>query len=206
MRQYERFLVHVNRDVLQRYRAHPESFRLEEDSMGGRLIANDATRPFHEIRYGLRRLTDESTCLAVLGLDLQRLPPQERAHWLGDLLRSPDFAEDDPEFEAWATRYLEGSWEVPDGPIEQIRREVALLSALTEEAVGRSLFRALDNPLLGLPAAENTESLKRAYEQLSCLILDGLEKKTLEALAERMGVGLTDSSKTLNSLNPHFSR
>jgi hypothetical protein len=89
---------------------------------------------------------------------------------------------------------------LPDGPIGQIKREVALLSALTEEALGCPLFRAIDNPLLTLPAAENTEALKRAYEQLSCLILDGLNKEVLEALARKLGISLGDSSKTLNSL------
>jgi hypothetical protein len=200
MRKYEHLLVHFNRDVLQRYRGHPESFRLDEDGIGGRLMAIGPEHPFHEIRYALRRLTDGSACIAIFVLDLQRISAEEQKYWKVDLLANPDLATDDPEFDAWADRHLEGSWEVQDGPIDQIRQEVALLSALTEEAVGRPLFRAIDNPLLTMPAAEDTESLKRAYEQISCLILDGLKKKTLEALAQAMGVTLTDSSKTLNSL------
>jgi hypothetical protein len=113
-------LIHFSRDVLHRYRAHPELYQLEEDSMGGRVLAVDPALPFHEIRYALRRLVNGSTCIAVLSLDLQRLPPEERRHWVADRLSNPDFAEDDPDFEAWTARYLEGSWEVPDGRLSRL--------------------------------------------------------------------------------------
>ena len=66
MGQYDDILIHFSRDILHRYRAHPELYRLEEDNIGGRVLAVDPDVPFHEIRYALRRLANGSISLGVV--------------------------------------------------------------------------------------------------------------------------------------------
>jgi len=89
---------------------------------------------------------------------------------------------------------------VENGPKPQIERFVKLIRALTKETLGEPLFHFEENPLINYPVAENTDAYSQAHLELYRLLIDGLSKKSLEHLASRIGVSLTDSSKTLNSL------
>ncbi|HII05736.1 MAG TPA: hypothetical protein HA349_00025 [Methanotrichaceae archaeon] len=195
--------------MLAKYRASSHLYRLGEDDMGGTLvtITNNEDVSLHgsesnlfQVKFGFRRLEDKRVCIALFGPDIEKIPNKDLRIWRGYKIDKPIFAQDDPAFERWVNQYLEGDWDVEDGPIPQIGRLVKLIRALTQETLGEPLFRFEENPLINYPVAENTDAYAQAHLELYCLIIDGLNKAALEKFSGYIGITLTDSSKTLNSI------
>ncbi|MGB6837512.1 MAG: hypothetical protein WBF66_07405 [Dehalococcoidia bacterium] len=197
---YDRYLVFFDRAVLSRYRASPDLYVLEEDDMGGELSTSAHLESGFRVRFGFRRLEDNRICVAALGWDVKALPKEERVMWSGHLIQAPVFAEDDPAYQRWVKRNLEGSWDVEDGPRVHIERLVRLISALTRQTLGTPLWRFEANPLINYPIAENTDAYAKAHLELYRLLIDGLDKDVLALVAQHLNVSLTQPDKTLNSL------
>jgi len=203
IRDYEPYLAYFDRNALSRYRSLSHLYALDEDDMGGTLEIRDSATllieedAWFEIRFGFRRLDDGRICLAVFHKDIKDLPPKDRQLWEADRIPNPCFQTDDPSFYRWAQRYMEGSWEIEDGPKTLVHRYVLLINALTRQILGEPLFRAANNTLINYPVAENTDAYHKAHLELYRLVGDGMRNKCLIALAQRCGVVLTDSSKTL---------
>ncbi|MCC6191708.1 MAG: hypothetical protein IT318_21985 [Anaerolineales bacterium] len=202
---YSRYLLYFERSVLAHYRASPHLYRLEEDDMGGDLqtvhsTGDQAARPYFNVRFGFRRRIDKRVCVAAFGPDIVKLPESDQRIWLGHLIEHPAFAEDDSAFTRWAKRNLEASWEVEDGPRPTIDHSVQLVRAMTVQLLGRPLFRFAENQLVNYPVAENTEAYNKAHLELYRLLVDGLDSEVLSLLAQRLGIVLSDPTKTLNSL------
>ena len=205
----EGLLAYFERTVLCRYRASPNLFVLEEDDMGGEVsvahLDEDGTAgpnrpPYFRVRFGFRRLEDRRVVLAAFVPDLQRLPESERGAWAADHIEEPPFQPEDPAFDRWTARYIEGLWTSEAGPLRSLEREIDLLCALTKYSAGEPLFRSRRNLALNYPIAENTIALEFAHLELFRLVVEGLRPVALEAIAQTAGVTLIDAKKTLNSL------
>lgn len=215
---YEKHLLYFDRSVLAQYRASPHLYSLKEDDMGGVLetaetASDDETidesltdKPWVRVRFGFRRLANNCTCVAALLYDVQDLSEKDLFIWRGNMLDNPKFSQDDLAFERWVKRYLEGSWEVEDGPRVQIDRLVKLIRALTIQTLGRPLFQFEENALINYPVTENADAYDKAHLELYRLIIDGLDKKTLVLLADKLKISLSDPTKTLNSLKEILPR
>jgi hypothetical protein len=201
---YTQYLSFHSRSVLSIYRSQPHLFSVKEDDFGGEVQTihdpEDDDRPWMRMQFGFRRLEDRTVCLAVLGHDLRKLSKQEQLVWLGHAVKNASFAADDPAFERWVARNLEGSWDVEDGPRMVIQREIELISALTTIGCGSPLWRYQSNRLINYPISENTDAYYKAHLELYRLLLDGMSSETLKSLAGHIGRHLTDPLKTLSSL------
>lgn len=206
---YEQHFLYFDRSVLAQYRASPHIFGLKEDDMGGILetalddddLDNDLSEnQYVRVRFGFRKLRNNCVCIAGLRYDVQELPEKDQFIWRGNMLNSPRFAQDDPAFERWIHRYIEGSWDVEDGPRIQIDQYVKLIRSLTLQTLGRHLFRFEENTLINYPISENTDAYDKAHLELYRLIVDGLDNNALVLLADKLKIPLSDPKKTLNSL------
>lgn len=201
---YERLLSYFSRDVLSLYRASPHLYQLDEDDMGGTLepiiAPDDESTPWFRVRFGFRRLTDGTVCMAAFVPDLKKLSEKDRLIWLGHSLERCEFATDDASFERWVMRNLEGSWEVEDGPKLVLLRELELICAITNEILGAPLWKYQANPLVNYPVSENTEAYYKAHLELYRLVMDGLDPKVIAGLGESRGIKAADPSRTLGNL------
>lgn len=203
MPNYQGFLLFFSRSALHHYRATPDLCLVEEDDMGGRIeqISNAYNNAsWYQVRFGFRRLANGQVCLAVFGPDFKKLPEREKLIWFGHHLENPEFQEKDDSFDRWVSRNLEGSLRTEDGPIPRIERHVRLVRALTRQTLGKPLFRFESHPLINYPIAENTDSYAKAHLELYRLLIDGLDSEVISQLAAHLGIDLSDTSKTVNSL------
>jgi hypothetical protein len=198
----EKYFLYFHRSILSRYRASPNLYSLEEDDMGGSLnnYNDKKSKSHYEVRFAFRRLSDRQICVAAFGPDLQRLSNKEKYIWYGEQIEIPKFAKRDPDFKRWVERYLEASWNVEDGPIPKIEREVKLLRSLTRQKLGVPLFRSEWNPLIKYPVAENSEAYRDAHLELYRLLIDGMDSAAIVAIAARMQKEVQDPNKTLLAL------
>jgi len=207
-KKYEKHFIYFDRSVLAQYRASPNIYELKEDDMGGILetkLYNDlenysSGNQYVKVRFGFRRLENNCICIAGLSYDVQELPEKDQFIWRGNVLKDPAFAQEDPAFERWIHRNIEGSWDVEDGPRIQIDRFVKSIRALTRLTLGRPLFRFEENTLINYPVAENADAYDKAHLELYRLIIDGLDRDALVLLASKLKIPLSDPKKTLNSL------
>ncbi len=207
-KEYERHFIYFDRSVLAQYRVSPNIYELREDDMGGILetrLYNDLDNESSEdqyvkVRFGFRRLKNNCVCIAGLLYDILELPEKDQLIWRGNMLNNPGFAQEDPAFERWIHRYIEGSWDIEDGPRIQIERHVKSIRALTHLTLGRPLFRFEENILINYPISQNEDAYDKAHLELYRLIIDGLDKDALGLLACKLKIPLSDSKKTLNSL------
>jgi hypothetical protein len=215
---YEKHLLYFDRSVFAQYRASPHLYSLKEDDMGGELETAETVSAYKtvdekptdktwvQVRFGFRRLSNNCTCVAALRYDVENLPEKDLFIWRGNMLDNPRFLQDDLAFERWVKRYLEGSWEIEDGPRVQIDRLVKLIRALTVQTLGRPIFRFEENTLINYPVTENVDAYDKAHLELYRLIIDGLDKETLGLLADKLKISLSNPTKTLNSLKEILPR
>lgn len=210
IKECEKLLLPFHRTVLCHYRVSPDLYCLEEDDMGGCLKTihdgeseaghDQPARPWFQVRFGFRRLKDGRVCVVAFGPDVEKLPDQDRLIWRGHLIENPQFTESDPAFERWATRNLNGSWDVEDGPKRRIEKSVELIRALTHVSLGSPLLLFPGNPLINYPVAENTDAYAKAHLELYRLLIDGLNPEALRQIAVHLKIALSNSGKTMNSL------
>jgi hypothetical protein len=194
--EYEHLLLYFDRDVLASYRQSPDRYGLDEDEMGGTL-RGDSTF----LRFAFRRLEDRRVRVAVFRPDFEELSERDKRVWSGFHTGPERFYSDDGAFGRWVERNFEGSWEIEDGPIVQIPKHLRKIQAMTRLTLKRALFRASENPDLAYPAAENTKAYTAAHLALYALVVDGLDRDVIAAIAANRRVTLSNQELTLNSLN-----
>src|SRR4051812_39894856 len=108
-----------HRSVLVRYKCSLDLYEVEEDDCGGKLRrrtdVHDPDVPtgepqYFELRYGFRHLQDGRICVVALLPDWEKMPRRERDAWSIDLIQVTTFASDDPTYQRWYERNLEGKW------------------------------------------------------------------------------------------------
>ena len=206
--EYEKYFEYFNRSVLSIYRSSSHVYKVIEDDMGGEIRVtstwdekDEEQNPYIELKFGFRKLKDNTTCIALFTPNLkEKIPRDEFYKWAGFHIENPEFAENDPYFKRWIERYIYGSWDVENGPKFDIIRLIELISALTKYAFGIPFFKYRQNILLNYPSAENTEEYTKANLELYRLVIDGMQKDTIVKLSEYLNIKLTDENKRLNSL------
>ncbi len=202
------YLLYFRRSVLTHYRTESHSYTVVEDDMGGQVETvwpsdydpETGDLPNWRVRFAFRRLADDSVAVGAFGPDLAPLPEVELLRWRADLLQAPAFADSDPPFERWHARYLEGSWDVEDGPRVGVEGEIERINALSREILGQPLFKWEAHPQLKYPAAQNTQAYTDAAVNLYQLVGDGLQPKALEPLAALLNVNLENAQHRFKSL------
>jgi hypothetical protein len=204
----EKFFEYFEREALNYYRSNSHAYNVKEDDMGGEIRTAEGwgekdkdKYPYIEVDFGFRKLKDNTTCIAMFMPSFAKKIPHNHLHkWLSCHIKCPSFAKDDPSFQRWVNRYIEGSWEVEDGPMVQIKTLISLISSLTQNSLGVSFFKYSDNQSLHYPIAENSEEYTKANVELYRLIIDGMQNDAIIKLSQILKIDLTDKSKRLNSL------
>ncbi len=201
---YKAIVGFFDQQALASYRNEADKYTLKTDHFEGRLEKTEANQSSDrlDIRFGYRTRTNGDLALAVFLPDIDEASPNHQSRWLGFLLQDSDLADaPDPRFEMWKDRYLEGSWEVDNGPLYYIEDTIAVINALCNEVVGKPLFEFSTNPILNFPAAQNTHAYQNAHKELYGYAIDGLDKDTISLIGAYTGAHLNlNNDNTLNAI------
>lgn len=190
-------LGYFDQQALASYLNEPEKYLIETDSFEGRLTVtssycdeleqSDRTDEYIDVRFGYRSLANGDLALVLWLPDLERAT-KHQAKWIGFLLRNPTWTQDtDDRFLKWAMRYLEGSWDVDNGPRHYLAKTMSTINGLAKEILGFPLFKYAIDPSLSFPAAENTHRYQDAHKCLYGFLIDGIDKDCLLGLAAHIG-------------------
>ncbi len=194
---YKTIVGFFDQQALASYRNEADKYTLKTDHFEGRLEKAEANQSNDRlnIRFGYRTRIDGDLALAVFLPDLDEASSNHQARWLGFLLQDSDLADaPDPRFEMWKDRYLEGSWEVENGPLYHIEDTIQTINALCNEVVGKPLFEFSTNPILHFPAAQNTHAYQNAHKELYGYVIDGLDKDTISLIGAHTSARLNLSN------------
>ena len=199
-------------EVLAAYREQPDKFKLTTDHFEGHLTISSEyfarlddkgqDNEYIEVRFGYRTLRNGELKLAVFLPDILDKSSGHTERWKAFLVETDDWLDKDKDerFSLWLRRYLEGDWNVDNGPAFQLLDEIKLINGLTAEAAGRRLF-AVDDPNIPYPAAQNSHRYEDAHRELYGVLIDGLDKAGIEHLGKCLGRPINaQSMKTRDGL------
>lgn len=195
---YKTIVGFFDQQALASYRNESDKYTLKTDHFEGRLEKSDTNQSSDrlDIRFGYRTRINGDPALAVFLPDLDEVSANHQARWLGFLLQDSDLADKpDPRFEMWKDRYLEGSWEVENGPLYHVEDTIQTINALCNEVVGKPLFEFSTNPILHFPAAQNTHAYQNAHKELYGYVIDGLDKATISLIGVHTSAHLNLSNE-----------
>jgi hypothetical protein len=205
--EHEKYFQYFDRAVLNFYRTNSHAYTLLEDDMGGEIrvsrqwdesIGNQF--PYIELKFAFRKLVDKVICIGVFMPSFKdKVSEKDYSKWIGFHIKEPKFHIDNFEFDRWVNRYINGSWEVDDGPKIQIERELKLINALTQIKYNLLFFKHDEYKLVNYPIAENSEEYTKAVLELYRLIIDGMNQDPIIQIARFLNITLTDEKKKLNS-------
>lgn len=199
-------------EILALYASQPDKYTVETDYFSGKIntadphfeaAAEGIGRNIIRVRFGFRTRKDGDLALAVWMPDLKNCSSDERVKWTGFSPEKDSFVVgDDARFEMWFQRYMKGSWDVDNGVVARIKDQVRQVNAVTLTTVGTTLFKNEELAELCFPTAQNNHRYHDAHSEAYKLLIDGLDKNALVALADKMGIPLKNPSnaKTLTIL------
>jgi hypothetical protein len=201
-----------NPAVLAPYREQPDKYIVTTDYFEGRVTVTSAyfaqldeaaqDREYIDVKFGYRTLRNGDLAIAAYLPDLVDHSPNHVDRWRPFIIEGAHWLEEDQDvrFSLWYRRYLEGDWDVENGPAFQLVSEIKLINGLSRETVGRRLF-ALDEPNISYPAAQNTHRYEDAHRELYGVLIDGLDKSAIEELGKRLGRPINaQNSRTRDAL------
>ena len=168
-------LGYFDSQVLASYRSEPNKYTISSDDFEGTLTVTDEfyrelesdrrTDEYISVRFGYRTLKNGSHALVVWLPDLFQKSPTHVRRWSAFRLASPAWSnEKDERFLNWFSRYVEGSWDVDNGPLFYLGETIRTVNGLTAELVGIPLYQHEIDLTLGYPASENTHSYQDAAQ------------------------------------------
>lgn len=205
--QYPKGLIgFFDQQVLAAYRNDPHKYEITSDNFEGTITVTDEyyreleaverTKEYLNIRFGYRTLIDGNLTLAVWLPDLLEKSKHHAAKWAAFHIKTEDWMEPDERFENWVRRYIEGSWDVDNGPLFYLGETIQIVNGLTAELVGIPLYKhELDDRQVSYPAGENTHRYEDAHKTLYGYLIDGLDKDCMSALGTELGKALKIGSK-----------
>lgn len=206
-----------DQQVLASYRNEPDKYEITSDNFEGTLTATDEyyreletagkTNEYISIRFGYRTLRDGNLALMVWLPDLLEKSRHHARKWAAFRLDDADWTKErDERFENWIRRYVEGSFDVDNGPLFYLGQTIRIVNGLTSELVGIPLYKhELDPKQVCYPAGENTHRYEDAHKTLYGYLIDGLDKDCMSALGNKLGKTLKlDSKKTVDALTALF--
>jgi hypothetical protein len=206
-----------DQQVLASYRNESQKYVITSDNVEGKLTVTDEyyreleaagkTEEYISVRFGYRALRDGNLAVVVWLPDLLEKSRHHAPKWAAFRLRNADWTtEPDERFENWIRRYIEGSFEVDNGPLYYLGEAIQIVNGLTSELVDIPLYKhELDQKQVGYPAGENTHRYEDAHRTLYGYLIDGLDKNCISALGTRLGKTLRiGSKKTVEALTTLF--
>ncbi len=212
--EHEKYFQYFDRAVLNFYRVNSHAYHLKEDDMGGEICISDNwdermrdEYPYIELKFAFRKLENKFICIAVFMPSFKdKVSEKDYRKWIAFHIENPSFHKSNNEFDRWVNRYINGSWEVDDGPKIKIERELNLINSLTKIKFETNLFKHKEYRLVNYPVAENSEEYTKSILELYRLVIDGMEVDCIEHISNHLKISLTDKKKRLNSLKeilPH---
>lgn len=206
--EHEKYFQYFDRAVLNFYRVNSHAYHLKEDDMGGEIRISENwnesmenEHPYIELKFAFRKLENEFICIAVFMPSFKdKVSEKDHRKWIAFHIENPSFHECNSGFERWVDRYINGSWEVDDGPKVKIERELKLVNSLTQIKFGKNFFKHDEYRLVNYPVAENSEEYTKSILELYRLVIDGMVKECIIDLSNHLEIKLTDEKKRLNSL------
>ncbi|HEV2499817.1 MAG TPA: hypothetical protein VGY31_09590 [Terriglobia bacterium] len=213
----KRLVGFFDQQVLASYRNEPHKYEITSDNFEGTLTVTHEyykeletagkTDEYIRIRFGYRTLHDGNLALVGWLPDLLERSSSHLQKWMAFRLNKPNWTtERDERFENWIRRYIEGSFDVDNGPRFYLGDTIQIVNGLASELVGIPLYKhELDPKQVGYPAAENTHRYEDAHKILYGYLIDGLDKNCMSALGNKLGKTLKlDSKKTVDALTTLF--
>jgi hypothetical protein len=202
----EHLLGYFDQQVLAAYRSEPHKYEIESDYFEGELSVTDSyyreleavgkTDQNVNIKFGYRTLRDGNLALVAWLPDLFERSKSHVQRWSAFHLKNPEWTTDrDERFINWVRRYLEGDFDVDNGPLHYLSETVNVINGLTSELVGARLFTHELDQTLGYPAAENTHRYQDSHKALYGYLIDGLNKDCISRLAAKSGKSVTTGDK-----------
>ncbi|MCX2681405.1 hypothetical protein OOZ15_15735 [Galbibacter sp. EGI 63066] len=206
--EHEKYFQYFDRAVLNFYRVNSHAYNLKEDDMGGEISISDNwdesmrnEYPYIKLKFAFRKLENEFICIAVFMPSFKdKVSEKDHRKWIAFHIENPSFHWSNNGFDRWVNRYINGSWEVNDGPKIKIERELKLINSLTKIKFEKSLFKHDEYRLVNYPVAENSEEYTKSILELYRLVIDGMEKECIAHISTHLKIDLTDEKKRLNSL------
>ncbi len=206
-----------DQQVLAAYRNEPHKYEITSDNFEGTVTVTDEyyreleaaekTNEYISIRFGYRTLQDGNLALVVWLPDLFERSKHHAPKWAAFHLKNAVWTtERDERFENWVRRYIEGNWDVDNGPLFYLGETIQIINGFTSEIVGLPLYKhELDPTQVTYPAAENTHRYEDAHKILYGYLIDGLDKNCISALGTKLGKTLKiGSKKTVEALKELF--
>jgi hypothetical protein len=206
-----------DQQILAPYRNEPHKYEITSDNFEGTLTVTGEyykelesagkTNEYISISFGYRTLRDGNLALVVWLPDLLEKSKHHAPRWAAFRLKSADWTtQRDERFENWVRRYIEGSFDVDNGPLFSLGETIQIVNGLTSELVGIPLYKhELDPKQVSYPAGENTHRYEDAHKTLYGYLIDGLDKDCMSALGNKLGKFLRlGSKKTVDALTTLF--
>ena len=189
---------YFKQEVLDKYLRQPDMYRINDDIIGGDIMVKDVyylnlpedkkdSETFGLVRYGKRKLRDETLAIAVIVWDLSEMPRQEQQYWASYEVQEPEFEAKDEEYGHYWRQSFKAEWVNYDDPLRMIYHIIRSIN----KTVGEKLFRNdLDNPYLRYPVLNNEKEYHKVHTELFKIIgPDSLDKDVLlELLEKRLSV------------------
>jgi|HubBroStandDraft_5_1064220.scaffolds.fasta_scaffold65315_1 hypothetical protein len=210
-------LDYFDQQVLAAYRNEPHKYLIESDYLEGllsltneyfiELEAAGRTNESVSISFGYRTLWDGNLAIVAWLPDLVEKSKSHIERWAAFRLKNPEWkkTDDDERFSNWLRRYVEGSWDIDNGPLFYLGEAIKTVNGLTSELVGVPLYKHEIEQTLGFPSAENTHRYQDAHRALYGYFIDGLDKDCIVALGSKLGNNLrVNSKKTVEAVAELF--
>jgi hypothetical protein len=216
LKSVEHLLGYFDQQVLAAYRSEPHKYRIESDYFEGKLSVTN--KYFNElesagktsegisIRFGYRTLRDGKLTLVAWLPDLFEKSKAHVQRWSAFHLKNPEWTTDyDERFGNWVRRYLEGNWDVDNGPLYHLGQTIKIINGLTTELVGAPLYKQEIDETLGFPSAENTHRYQDSHKELYRHLIDGFDKECISRLASSLGRSIkVGDKKTIQAVAKLF--
>lgn len=195
---YNGLIGYFDSQVLASYRNEPDKYLIETDYFHGEvkgttqyfqeLEITNQTDEFIYVLFGYRTLQDGNLAIAAFLPDLFEKSKKHVPRWSGFHLQNPQWVNgQDERFSLWARRYLGGDWSVGPGVRTQLSKLVHTVNGLTNEAVGKPLFKHELSKSLSFPAAENSHRYEDAHKDLYGYLIDGLDSDCISLIGTHLG-------------------
>ena len=191
-------------EILALYSSQPDKYAVETDYFSGEIkTASRHFEAFSEstgkniigVKFGFRTREDGDLALAVWMPDLKNCSSDELTKWIGFTVERESFvAGPDARFEMWFQRYMKGSWEVENGVVARLKEQVREMNAVAFSTVGKPLFKFEELAGLCFPTSQNNHRYHDAHLEAYKLLIDGLDKDALLAIADRLGTQVKNPS------------
>ena len=180
-------------DVLNLYTSHPDKYELDTDYFEGviqitnayfyKLESSEKHIERIHIRFGYISKKDGTPCIAVVLSDLKEAPETEQKKWGPFLVDKSFLAQEDNRFKMWYDRYIEGSWEVENGPRKRLSCVIQKINACCKTLVNQPLYSEVPDKSIVYPISQNSHAYEDAHQRLYGFLVDSLSKECLLELA-----------------------